>query len=229
MVRRGAVLLAEDDDDHREALEALVCLTGLHAFTVRTGAEALAYLRREPRLWCIVVLDWWLPDMTGEHFRRQQRADHRIADIPVAVLTGDGRAKEAAERAGFAHFLLKPVEPSVVTRLLMSHCQDLRATSTSDECGCGGFARSQLQRASGAGGKTADLYGAIWRSIAEAERRQAESRRAWERARQLRELAEAVRAGRFSAPKMRAGGALPWPVMHPDGRASSMEAGTPSH
>src|SRR5262245_53129798 len=150
MVRRGAVLLVEDDDDHREALEALVCLTGLDTFAVRTGWEALSYLRREPRLWCLVVLDWWLPDLTGEHFRRRQRADPRIADIAVVVLTGDARAKEAAERAGYAHFLVKPVEPEIVTALLTCHCRGLRVTSPSDGCGCADLSPERRRRAGGA-------------------------------------------------------------------------------
>src|SRR5262249_56030974 len=115
MVRRGAVLLVEDDDDHREALEAFLCLTGLDAFAVRTGTEALTYLRREPRLWCLVVLDWWLPDMTAEDFRRRQRTDPRIADISVAVLTGDVRANEAPQPPRSRHSFLHPHHTPLLT------------------------------------------------------------------------------------------------------------------
>jgi len=137
MVRRVAVLLVEDDDSHREAL---VWLTGLDVVAVRTGAEALAHLRGEPRRWCLVVLDWWLPDMTEDHFRSKPQLDPRIARIAVAAVTGDAQARKAAERAGCIHFLVKPVEPEVVTELLTSHCRGLWLRSTAEE-DCGRLAR----------------------------------------------------------------------------------------
>ena len=230
MVRRRAVLVVEDDDDHREALEAFLCLTGLDAFAVRTGTEALTYLRREPRLWCLVVLDWWLPDMTAEDFRRRQRTDPRIAEIAVAVLTGDVRAKEAAERAGFRHFLLKPVEPALFTELLTSHCQGILG-SASENCGCADQPVSRRQQAGVAGGRTtSSIYGAIWKSVAAAHRNLAESRRTHERARRVRELAQSARVLRFKRPEGSFGlGTVPMACIFPDppdGRATVMRTGS---
>jgi len=249
MVRRDAVLLVEDDDSHREALEALVWLTGLDVVAVRTGAEGLAHLRGEPRRWCLVVLDWWLPDMPGEHFRSKQQLDPRIARIAVVAVTGDARAREAAERAGCTHFLVKPVEPDAVTELLTSHCRGLWLGSTSEEDDCGCLARPRRQHAGGAGGGaslarsrraartvlTRRGMGAqefrdfasltrtgVWKSVAActlAERRLAESRRAQERARQVRQLAKRVRVLRSRGQEMSLGsGTLPMPWMLPDGR-----------
>jgi len=222
MSGRGAVLLVEDNDDQRNSLAALVSSMGLDAVGARSGAEALSHLRREPRRWCLVVLDWWLPDMTGEHFRRRQRLDPRIADVAVVVVTGDGRARETAARAGFTHFLVKPVEPDLLAELFTSHCQDVRVK---DDCGYGGrvparaarvppaaSGRASRSRPTGTPPKRAMSAGefhdfknttqaGIWRGVAAcavAEKRLAESRQVWERARQVRERSRAVRALRFS-------------------------------
>ena len=225
MVEHGAVLLVEDDEDNRGALEELVWLAGLDVVAVGTGAEAFAHLRREPGRWCLVMVDWWLPDMTGEHFRRRQRLDPRIADIAIAVLTGDARAKEAAERAGCAHFLLKPIDPDIVTEMVRSHCRGLRMTSTSDECGCAALPSARRRSAKRAGGTTAVRpYAQIWKSILIAQERVADSRQVQQRARGLRELAQSVCGRRFRGRKMSVSSeTTPMPWMLPD-RPASLEA-----
>jgi len=127
---RHAVLVVENHDDFREALEVLVSSTGLDVIAVHRGADALDHLRRDARRWCLVLLDWWLADMTGEEFRQQQLADPRIADVCLAVVTGDASAQEKARGLGVEYFLLKPVDPELVLRLLSHHCTtDLGAAS----------------------------------------------------------------------------------------------------
>jgi CheY-like chemotaxis protein len=92
---RHAALVVDDHDDFREVIEILVSSTRLDVATAHTAAEALAHLRREPHRWCLVLMDWWLPDMTGEEFRRQQCAEPRIAGICVAVVPRPMHAREA--------------------------------------------------------------------------------------------------------------------------------------
>ena len=128
---RHAALIVENHDDFREALQVLIETSGLDVVGVHRGPDALQYLRREPRRWCIVILDWWLADsMTGEQFLQEKTADPRIADICVAVVTGDARVKAAVERCGGDYFLLKPVDPDNVLRLLSHHCTAPAATAT---------------------------------------------------------------------------------------------------
>jgi len=128
---RHAALIVENDGDFREALQVLVETTGLDAVGVHRGEEAIQHLRAEPRRWCIVVLDWWLADMTGEEFLQQKNADRRTADICVALVTGDARVKAAARRLGVNYFLLKPVDPEIVLGLLARHCDAPAAAGTS--------------------------------------------------------------------------------------------------
>ena len=127
---RHAALIVENHDDFREALQVLIETSGLDVVAVHSGAEALQHLRREPRRWCIVLLDWWLADgITGEEFLQEKTAAPRIAETCVAVVTGDARVKAAAERLGVDYFLLKPVDPDAVLRLLSHHCTSPAGTS----------------------------------------------------------------------------------------------------
>src|SRR6185369_14309627 len=127
---RHAVLVVENHDDFREALEVLVSSTGLDVIAVHRGADALEHLRRDARRWCLVLLDWWLADMTGDEFRQQQMADPRIADICLAIVTGDASVKENARRLGVGYFLLKSVDPEIVLQLLSHHCITDAGTAT---------------------------------------------------------------------------------------------------
>jgi DNA-binding NtrC family response regulator len=127
---RHAALIVEDHDDFGAALQVLVETTGLDVVTVPGGTEGLEHLARDPRRWCIVILDWWLADMTAEEFLQQKHADPRTADICVALVTGDARVKATAERLGVSYFFLKPVDPGVVLELLSHHCTAPTATGT---------------------------------------------------------------------------------------------------
>jgi CheY-like chemotaxis protein len=103
-------------------MEVLVSSTGLDVVAAHTGADALEHLRRDPRRGCLMLLDWWLADMTGDEFRRQQVVDPRIANVCLTIVTGDASAKEKARRLGVEYFLLKPVDLEIVVQLLSHHC-----------------------------------------------------------------------------------------------------------
>ena len=74
-----------------------------------------------------------MPTMEPSHgveALQQMRDDRRTADKCVAVVTADARVKAAAERLGVTYFLLKPVDPDEVLRLLFHHCTAPAATGT---------------------------------------------------------------------------------------------------
>ena len=119
---RHAVLLIEDHDDSRLSFQALMEANGLRVVAVRTGKEGLALLRATPWAWCVVVLDWWLPDMDGAEFVRRQGAHPTVAGIPITVITGDATIAAKARALGVEHFFLKPVEPDAIIGLLTNHC-----------------------------------------------------------------------------------------------------------
>ena len=99
----------------------LVESSGFDVVAVHTGGEALARLRADLAC-CLIVLDWWLADMTGAEFLRQLRASPEIADVPVALSTGDARVRAEPAALGVTYFLLKPVEPDTLVGLLTDHC-----------------------------------------------------------------------------------------------------------
>ena len=115
------VLIVEDDADSRESLRIEMELWGNEVSTARNAEEALAMadtLRPQ-----IVLCDIGLPGMDGMRLVRALR--ERLGDEPrtiFAAVTGYAGAEdqERALAAGFDAFLVKPLEPESLARLLRS-------------------------------------------------------------------------------------------------------------
>lgn len=115
------VLVVEDYSDGRESMEMFIESAGFHAVGAQSGAAALALLRGELAC-CLIVLDWWLPDMTGGEFLREVQADPQLASIPVALYTGDARVRADADTLAAKCVLVKPVDPDRLVALVEEHC-----------------------------------------------------------------------------------------------------------
>lgn len=104
----GHVLLIEDEPNIAEALRFILSRDGWCVSTHMDGADAVAVVRNlAPDL---VILDAMLPGLSGFDILAALRADPDMVDLPVMMLTakGQGRDREAAERAGVSRFMTKP-------------------------------------------------------------------------------------------------------------------------
>ncbi|WP_103333220.1 response regulator transcription factor [Pseudotabrizicola formosa] len=102
------VLLIEDEPNITEAIRFILSRDGCDVTALADGAGAVAAVRAEmPDL---VILDLMLPGVSGLEILAQLRADPVTQGLPVMMLTakGQGRDREAAERAGANHFMTKP-------------------------------------------------------------------------------------------------------------------------
>lgn len=104
----GRVLLIEDEHNIAEAVRFILSREGWQVEVEPDGAEALARVAEiAPDL---VILDLMLPGMSGLEILTALRAAPATAALPVMMLTakGQGRDREAAERAGVSVFMSKP-------------------------------------------------------------------------------------------------------------------------
>jgi DNA-binding NtrC family response regulator len=95
---RARVLLADDDEDVRSVFEIVLGET-FDVRTAATGADMLAIVRD----WGpdVLLLDWTLPDATGEELVERLRArESGGALLPIVVVSGDATVKEIARRIG---------------------------------------------------------------------------------------------------------------------------------
>ncbi|WP_415182397.1 response regulator transcription factor [Phaeovulum sp.] len=102
------VLLIEDEPHIAEAIRFILTRAGWRVSLHADGSDAVARIRAEKP--DVLILDLMLPGRSGFEILTDLRADTVLADLPVLMLTarGQGRDRDAAERAGASDFLAKP-------------------------------------------------------------------------------------------------------------------------
>ena len=103
------VLLVEDDWNVREALAAVLEDSGHEVEVASDGAEGLQLLRAGLRP-CVILLDLMMPVMDGFAFRREQRADPALVDIPVIVVSCAVTTMDEVRDMQAAALLPKPID-----------------------------------------------------------------------------------------------------------------------
>jgi FixJ family two-component response regulator len=102
------VFIIDDDVSVREGLSDLI---GSLGFTVQAYSSAEEFLnKRPPRISGCIILDVYMPGMTGLELQRELKAANVY--LPIIFLTGRGDIPMTvhALKAGAAHFLTKPVQ-----------------------------------------------------------------------------------------------------------------------
>jgi two-component system cell cycle response regulator DivK len=105
------VLLADDHEDNRVALQLMLETAGYRTLGARHGAEAVELaIAHAPDL---IVMDLAMPVLDGRAATRALKADARTRSIPVVMLTAMALSvdRESLEQEGFADVLFKPVLP----------------------------------------------------------------------------------------------------------------------
>lgn len=103
----GSIVLADDDDDIRAVFVPFLRAAGHTVWEASRGAEALAMVREHrPGL---LILDIWMPEMSGFEVLEQLRHDPVASGLKVMMLSNMGDADTRMEcfEMGAADYLVK--------------------------------------------------------------------------------------------------------------------------
>ena len=129
------VLVVDDDEDLRLLYGAALKHLGYRTIDAENGAEGLRKARvHRPH---VVLTDIAMPEVDGLEMARQIRADEKLRETFVVVMTAYGgtRFVEATE-AGCHAFLCKPFNAFVLDAILQARFAN-RRTTVVKRCGCG--------------------------------------------------------------------------------------------
>jgi two-component system phosphate regulon response regulator PhoB len=105
------ILVVEDEPDLLELVRFNLDQAGFKVETSDSGEDGLAALRRAPP--DLLILDLMLPDLSGEDVCRAVRADPRLAQMPIIMLTA--KSEEVDRVVGFElgadDYVTKPFSP----------------------------------------------------------------------------------------------------------------------
>jgi CheY-like chemotaxis protein len=113
----GAVLIVDDDDDHRELTREFLEAHGYRVFGAVNGAEALRILGTIPGLKLIVV-DLTMPVMDGRTLIKHIRADVELQHLPIVVCS----AEDVDPPSGVFDFVKKPSRLDRLLEIVRLHC-----------------------------------------------------------------------------------------------------------
>jgi signal transduction histidine kinase/ActR/RegA family two-component response regulator len=112
------ILVVEDNEDGRESLRELLEIWGHRVTVAETGPEGveMAFSLRPQ----VALVDIGLPGMDGNEVARQVRSILGDDEISLIAMTGYGQPEDRrrALQAGFDCYLVKPVDPAVLSQLL---------------------------------------------------------------------------------------------------------------
>ena len=110
------VLVVDDDESIREALERALRLEGFAVATAGGGREALERVAERPP--AVMVLDVTMPDLDGIQVVKRLRADG--LDLPVCILSARDEVDDrvAGLQAGADDYLVKPFALAELTARL---------------------------------------------------------------------------------------------------------------
>lgn len=105
------ILVVEDEPAIQELIAVNLEHAGHRVQRAASVAEAEAIIRGvRPEL---ILLDWMLPDLSGTVLARRLRADARMKDIPIIMLTARAQESDKVEglEAGADDYITKPFSP----------------------------------------------------------------------------------------------------------------------
>jgi DNA-binding response OmpR family regulator len=108
-------------DDNRDAADSLALLLDLWGYSPRVAYDATSALElARAETADGVLLDLGLPGVDGFQLATDLRRRPDWADVPLIAVTGHSEAehRRRARTIGFSHFLVKPVDPVGLQRLL---------------------------------------------------------------------------------------------------------------
>ncbi|HNB36214.1 MAG TPA: response regulator [Anaerolineales bacterium] len=106
----GTILIVDDESAGRETLEAILDGEGYNLIMASSGAQALELARQTPP--DVILMDVMMPGMTGFEACRHIRADARLAEVPIIILTALDDRKSLLDglESGADDFLTKPYD-----------------------------------------------------------------------------------------------------------------------
>jgi len=111
-MKKGKVLVVDDEVNITQILEFSIGSEGFEVITAQNGEEAIEKARREqPDL---IILDIMMPKIDGYEACRILKANPLTKAIPVVLLTAKGRDidKRLGLEVGATDYIVKPFSPN---------------------------------------------------------------------------------------------------------------------
>ncbi len=110
--KKTKVLVADDDDNIRSIVCAILESAGYETVTANNGKEAIDIIFKDQFAaeLAFIILDVMMPETNGLDVLTRVKLHQSTSDIPVIMLTGEGKDSDlvAGYEQGADYYILKP-------------------------------------------------------------------------------------------------------------------------
>ena len=121
------VLIIDDDAGIRQLVALYLGHKGVASAAAANGQEALDQLQNAAASPDFILLDLMMPVMDGASFRQAQRANPRLASIPVVVMSAAENLEAQAPALTADAYLPKPIDFDSLAALIERYGSQTRA------------------------------------------------------------------------------------------------------
>jgi DNA-binding response OmpR family regulator len=102
------ILICDDDEDILDMLGLILEDTGYEIITEQNSSNLKHLIEsRSPDL---IILDLWMPVLSGDHVLKSLRRNPQTKDLPVIVISASREGKSIADQAGASDYIAKPFD-----------------------------------------------------------------------------------------------------------------------
>jgi CheY-like chemotaxis protein len=116
---KKSILICEDDEGIVDVVTIVLEENGYKVESAMRGTEILNKIRKnKPNL---ILLDIWMPEMTGEEIARLLHANKDTKDIPIIMVSANKDLEAIAAKADADGFLPKPFDIDNLTSMVKKY------------------------------------------------------------------------------------------------------------
>lgn len=123
---RKHILIADDIESNRELLGDLL-QEDYDIYYASDGVEVMEMLQKHKNEIALLILDLYMPNMSGRDVMARMQADEELMSIPVIVLTVDQHAELECLKMGAMDFIPKPYPDIEIVKARIAKCIELSA------------------------------------------------------------------------------------------------------
>ena len=102
------VLIVDDDEGIAEVARIILSDSGYEVKSL-TNSENIFDVIAQKRP-AVILLDLWMPELSGEDILIKMKRDKSLSDIPVVVVSASKDTEKVAKNLGADDFLTKPFD-----------------------------------------------------------------------------------------------------------------------
>ena len=127
-MEKSNILVVDDDELIRLVIGENLAGLGYEVDFAQDGKVALEKISQHPGKYDLILLDRAMPVMDGISLLQQIKADSRLSELPVIMLTGANRPEDIVEglAAGAYHYLVKPASQELLTNVVKNVLDERR-------------------------------------------------------------------------------------------------------